>query len=182
MESLRNGYEYIIRGVSAFVQTNLRIERLDERETADEVTLLWQQLCADAGKVEELAALNIRWKEKQIVVAMDDASRETLVDDVCNALLFLMSFKRATESRWVTMGVVCRTICAARLCGLDGLLEYVMSQPQTSQYYIGGVTRMSAEVMLYAAVAAVSSHVPDGFLYELLQDDRVGARAQYLAE
>eukprot|EP00971_Amphidinium_carterae_P303291 6026661-Amphidinium_carterae.1 len=97
----------------------------------------------------------MRWRGKELVVSREVADRVTLMDDVCNALLYIMAFKRATESRWVSIGAVCRTIRAARLCGLDGLLEHVLNQSLTSHYYIGGVARMSSEVMMYVAIAAV---------------------------
>eukprot|EP00971_Amphidinium_carterae_P230639 4577290-Amphidinium_carterae.1 len=60
-----------------------------------------------------------------------------------------MRFRRASESRWVTIGEACRTITAARLCGLDGLLEQVRAVPGTSDFYLGGVTRMTPDVAAY---------------------------------
>eukprot|EP00971_Amphidinium_carterae_P343493 6483258-Amphidinium_carterae.1 len=103
MESMRNGFDYMYKGVTSFVRKTLRIELDDEADPDDEVRQLWQYLCSDAGKISELTDLSLRWRNGELIVKASAAARESLAGDVCNALWFLMRFKRASESRWVTI-------------------------------------------------------------------------------
>ena len=107
---------------------------------------------------------------------------DNLMQRLTGVALYIWRFKQFTESRWTTVGDSCRTLCAAISMGLFGLLTYIRAQPKTSEYYIHGVDRLTTQVKAFAGVAAIAAYVPDGFLRELLEDDRVVRRRTELEE
>eukprot|EP00972_Heterocapsa_arctica_P058002 8557205-Heterocapsa_arctica.AAC.1 len=66
--------------------------------------------------------------------------------------------------------------------GLEGLVQHVRRQPGTSEWYIKGFGRITPELKRFLATAAVASHVPDAFLTELLEDDRIALRPNVFEE
>ena len=64
--------------------------------------------------------------------------------------------------------------------GLDEIVGAIRSDKKCSDYYIGGFERSNTSVRMYAAVAAVSSHVSDGVLYDLMKDDRLARKASLM--
>ena len=73
----------------------------------------------------------------------------------------------------MTIGAACRTLVAGLMTGLGDLVAAVRRDPSTSEYYIGGFDRLTPTIRQFCAVAAFAAYVSDGFLCEVLEDDRV---------
>jgi hypothetical protein len=93
-----------------------------------------------------------------------------------------MRFEKYTDSRWLTIGGSARTLTAPRLLGLDSLVAYIRAAPSSSDYYVGGYSRLSEACKHFTAIAALCSYVGDGFLAEVMEDIRVPMRWQQLRD
>eukprot|EP00969_Alexandrium_andersonii_P020568 899122-Alexandrium_andersonii.AAC.1 len=113
--------------------------------------------------------VNSAWKDRQ-----------DLDVTLSRAVLYLFKFRKFVDSRWCTVGPACRTLCCALAVGLDGLVGLIRGSGNASDYYIHGYERLAPEVRKYTVVAAIASFVPDSFLIELLEDDRVARRVGVL--
>ena len=180
IESVRNAYSEILRHLMDWLREVVVFDPTPYDEA--EVTEFWTALGVDADVCEEMASLNPVWRGGHLYVSVDRACDENLLERLSGAALYVFRFKRFTESRWTTIGDSCRTLCASIAFGIQGLLVYIRRQPKTSEYYIHGVGRLSSEVKSFAVIAAVAAYVPDGFLRELLEDDRVMRRTAELRQ
>eukprot|EP00974_Lingulodinium_polyedra_P055883 5374033-Lingulodinium_polyedra.AAC.1 len=84
-----------------------------------------------------------------------------------------MKFQRFTDSRWCTVGDSGATLFRACLVGFQGLAQAVRKDPKCGDYYTTGFELLSNEVLRYAMIASVTSHIADPVLLQLLGDDRV---------
>ena len=59
-----------------------------------------------------------------------------------------------------------------RLTGFHHLVALRREELHVSGYYTAGADQLNAPEVFCVAVASVSSHVPEGLIYSLLQDGR----------
>lgn len=123
-------------------------------------------------------SLRLRWSGSALEVDESYASDPGLLETLSGALLHLWRFRTFSDSRWMTIGETCRALAAALLTGVDDLIAAVRAMPNVSDHFIGGFSRLTEPIRQFACVAVVASYVSDGFLSELLGDDRV-ARSRY---
>ena len=97
-------------------------------------------------------------------------------------LLQVMRFEKYSDSRWLTVGGTCRALTAALLLGIDSLVGCIRADPKSSDYYIGGHSRLSALPKTFVVMAAARSYIGDGFLAEVLEDSGVASRWQELRD
>ena len=139
-------------------------------------------LGVDASWLDELATLNLRWHDGWLLCAVGVQDRASLLEDVLAAVIFVLQFVKATESRWVTIGKASRALTGAIVLGLDHLVQAARQKPRHSNYYLAGYDRLTPQLRHLVAIAAMASHVPDGILHELLEDDRLAQRSTHLED
>ena len=132
--------------------------------------------------LDELGKLNLRWCDGWLLCSAGAQGRESLMDDVRASYAFIMQFVKATESRWVTIGKASRALLGALTVGLDHLVHAARQRPRHSNYYLAGYDRLTPDLRLLVSIASLASHVPDGVLHELLEDDRLAARTTHLED
>ena len=71
----------------------------------------------------------MRFEAPYIVVARKFENDNGLLDRLEMVMLYMLQFRRFTDSRWISLGGSARTLLAAVVVGLDGLFEAVMSNP-----------------------------------------------------
>lgn len=178
-ESLRGGYELLMQHLGQWLSTRIAFDSWDDM---DDIQEFWVMLGLEPQWVQVLVSLQLRFHDGCLRVAPAWQDDPKLCEVVSTCLLHVFRFKSFTESRWVSMGPVCRTLCASLALGLESLVEHVLGQPKTSEYFLGGFRRMRPDIRKFIAVAAVSSYPSDSFLAQLLEDDRVAKNSCALEE
>ena len=89
------------------------------------------------------------------------------------ALMNVWSFRRFSDSRWISLGSSCRTLLAAVVLGLPDLVDEILANPRASSYFLSGFKHFSDRVARMTATVATCSFVSDSVLAALLDDDRV---------
>jgi len=85
----------------------------------------------------------------------------------------VMQFDQGTDNRFERWGQVSRTLNASVSVGLDKLADMIVQDPNMSNYYIDGYTRYDIELRHFSVVLALSSHVGESVIFDLLSDDRL---------
>ena len=73
-----------------------------------------------------------------------------------------------------------RTLAASEQLGLQSLVAFIRKRPNASDYYIGGLSRLSQAGQKFVTIASTASFVADAFIVEVADDDRVPLRRQHL--
>ena len=91
---------------------------------------------------------------------------------VVNCILYVFKFKSYTESRWATIGASCRSLTAALSIGLE--VVAARARNSSCEYYIHGFfDKLDTDIKKFVCAASIVSWVPEGLVYELVEDDRV---------
>ena len=172
IESVRNSYDMLHDHLPSWIKR--RAMFVDARdEEVEQALTLWVALGVESEYADVLANLALRFRNGHLEVARAWEGDDSVWDRVAVAILHVMRFRKFADSRWVTVGRSCRSVVASLLLGLDDLIDMVRSNPCTSQYYIGGYTRLSPSLRRFCGIASFAAYVSDAFLCELLEDDRV---------
>ena len=110
------------------------------------------------------------------------AAQVDLFENLTGVLLFLWRLQKFSDSRWCTVGKACRTMVLAFATGLDSLAKFVLADKQAPKYHLNGFSKLSARSRRFIAVAALASYPSDSLLAELLEDDSVVPRLQFLQD
>ena len=92
------------------------------------------------------------------------------------AFLIGLQLRSANEARFQSFGQTCRQLCVAVLLGLDAVALAMEADVSASTYYISGYSRLEPRLRRWCAIVAVSAHVSDSVVYDLMQDDRLCCR------
>ena len=106
----------------------------------------------------------------------DDAS----MSKITSCWVYCMRWQHFTESRWCGIGAACRCVLRSLSIGLEDLVKETRSNKTVSDYFLGGFTRMTAQVKRYIAVASAGTRPAEAFALEVLEDDRVVRRKREL--
>lgn len=171
VESLRNSMDMLQAFLMPFLVKH--VQRATTPHCEEDVARFWIALGAEPEWAERLGKVNPWFRDDILWVSINVEGSTTALELVGNCLLYIFKFRRFTDSRWCTIGPSCRILTGALAVGLNALVSLVREAPHSSEYYLGGFDRCSEDVRTYAAIASVASYVPEGLLYELMEDDRV---------
>ena len=169
LASLRGGFQELATHVAAWVTAHLSFQDWDFEHRE----FLWTMLGLSAEWVEVMSDLHIRWQGDRLCVAKAHLYNERVVSLVVAALMRVWQFREWTDSRWLTIGPSSRTMVAALLLGLEGLVEWVLKQPGVSSYRLGGFGSMDAAARDAFCLIAGTAFVSDAALALFMDDDRV---------
>eukprot|EP00974_Lingulodinium_polyedra_P008540 815241-Lingulodinium_polyedra.AAC.1 len=145
--AVRNSYGQLYTYLWPWIQDHLQYVAEQDLPPVGERTCLWTSLGLEPAVVEWLADdLKLEWKEGRLRVVDTWATKTDVIEQVAAALLTVWKFKPFSSSRWVTVGVSCRTMVAALLTGLPSLVSRVRDDPAASDWDIQGFSRLSQEV------------------------------------
>lgn len=179
VESLRNSYNLLVKYLPKFLMSTLTIVQDSSLANPEE---FWVALGMEPVVVQELVELGLCWRDGRLQAFRSAAEGKDFMGRVTACILSVFRFKRFTDSRWCSMGDSCRTLLAAFALGLPALVQLIRSDSRTSDYYISGFGGFDEGASKYAVVASLVSHVCDGFLLALLDDDRVARRREELED
>ena len=143
---------------------------------------LWIDLGVDPLTAELLAKqLQLVWEGKRLMVLKGAFEDGDLPQAVASALCAAWHFKSFSESRWLTVGASCRTMVAAFLTGIQGLVRLIMKESSTI-FFLRGFDRLDARRMEFMTTCAVASRIPEALQVNLMKDNRVAKTADSLWE
>jgi hypothetical protein len=176
IESLRNSVYTLTSHLPAFLREALAFD--PEPYDRDEVYEFWTALGVGVDMVHAFVDLNPVYSGGRLWVAASWESRSDLQEELTRIWIYLLRLRRFTESRWCTAGPSCRGLAACLAVGLEPLVASARRDPETSDFYISGFARLSQKVKEYLLRVSLVSYVPDNFLGELMEDDRVVKRLE----
>ena len=178
--SLRNGWSVLLSEMPEWL---LRAVCFTSEPASAHMGLFWTCLGVEAFWVEELCQLQLRFYGDRLLLHSEVQQLDDWVDRVTACLMHLWKFVDFSSSRYKGIGDTSRAFCRGLASGLDSLVKFALSNPKNSKYYLGGWTRMSSPcVRKFVVVAALCSYVPDSFLGDALEDDRVAKHLDRLKE
>lgn len=170
VESLRNSYSSLVQHVTKWVAGILTFEDWGDFPAQQYYTVVG----LEPATIELAMTLQARYHQGRFLVSKRYEGCEEVLDMVVTLLLATWSFRKWTESRWLSMGPSCRIMLAALGFGLKPFVSWCLAQPGQSRYYLGGFEDYaSPEVLRLVAVIATSSFVADAALTSVLEDDRL---------
>lgn len=181
--SVRNSYGLLCDHLGRWLHERVMFVPDDQLPPMQGRYELWTALGAEPELAETLAfELRLQWHDGRLEVAASCASLEDLMEKLSGTLLALWAFRQFTTSRWATIGASCRGVAAAILSGFDDLVKVVRKDPRASDYHISGYSKLTTKAKQFVFTAALVAYVCDGFLVELMSDNRLPLRAQELED
>jgi hypothetical protein len=171
IESLRNSYGMLSQYMAAWLGKTILF--VDEPLAGEVLYDLYTLLGVEADSADALVEMVL---EGRLQVSRAWGDRADLCEKLSGALLHLWRFSRFTASRWVTVGAACRALTLGLLTGLGSLVHAIVSDPSASKFHIGGFARIHGRVTAFVVKVGVVAYIPETFLAELLEDDRLVAR------
>lgn len=181
--SVRNSFGLLVDHMGRWLHNKVLFVPDDDLPPMQERYELWTALGAEPELAEMLAfELRLQWCDSRLQVAASCTSIEDLMGKISGALLALWEFRQFTSSRWATIGTSCRGVVAALLSGFDDLVKTVRKDPRASDYHISGYSKLTGRAKEFLCTAALAAYVCDGFLVELMTDNRLPLKAQELED
>ena len=183
IEALRRSMGLISSHVAEWVVLHLRFDPPCSQQRCDERKALWDALDVDLETSDLLAhTLQLFYRDGCLHVSAECQFMPGLVDLVTNCLLSCWRFVRWSESRFLTVGSASRTIVAAFLTGISGLVGFIKKDPEASMFYLNGFFRFKEEQTTFMVQCAIISRVADSVMQDLMEDSRVAKRYDQLWE
>jgi hypothetical protein len=179
-ESLRNSLSLLTARLPKFLASVVDFRR----EPVDEVTVrcLWQALGVEADWLDEFVHVHPVWRNGHLLVNAQCAEETDFLQRLTTIVLHVFKFRRFADSRWLSTGPCCLSLCKSLLCGLTGLVDVTRRDPTCTDFHLHGFCRLVPGLKVYVVVNAMCSQVADSVLQELLEDDRLAARVTALKE
>jgi hypothetical protein len=169
--ALRDSYTALVRGIGDWLPRVVIYEDWD-MHPQDQYEL-WTSLGLKPQLIETLLTLQMRFSGGRLRVAraMEHVPQSASLMIAC--LVSIWEFQEWTDSRWVSMGSSSRRMVASLLCGIDSLVATLRRFNRISEYYIKAYTNITDRHRRAFVVGALSSHLSDAVLCQVLADNRV---------
>ena len=170
IESLRQGYSELVRHLPKWIGSVLRFEDAE----SDHFLEMWNLFGVHPELASLLCDLQVRFEDNCIKIAARWQHHPDLQNILFTAFLGVWSWRRFSDSRWVTFGLSCRALLGALYLGLTSYLQFLSMHPGVSLYNLRGFAKFfSKNVKEVVGIVGVSSFVSDGVLTLLMEDERV---------
>ena len=169
--ALRDSYTALVRGIGDWLS---RVVIYEDRDMHPQDQYeLWTSLGLKPQLIETLLTLQMRFSAGRLRVAraMEHVPQSASLMIVC--LVSIWEFQEWTDSRWVSMGSSSRRMVASLLCGIDSLVATLRRFNRISEYYIKAYTNITDRHRRAFVVGALSSHLSDAVVRQVLADNRV---------
>ena len=171
VEALRDSFSSIVQGLGEWLPSVVRFVDWDIAE--QEVYAFYCMFALPPPLVEALMTLQLRFDGTHLCIAKKMEESPTSAQLVTTELLSLWRFSEWSDSRWGGMGKTSKAMVGAFATGLCSCVEFLRYRKAISEYYIKACTNMTDRHRRAFVVGAMSSHLSDAVLYELLDDNRV---------
>jgi hypothetical protein len=192
MEGYRKSYDLLLTHVYEWVRGVIVYRRSEEENprefhgaSGSERALRQLLDVRDDDILELLVKLRPRWSRTAGQLSVECiGGQASHVQMISNVLLYLWRLKKATETRWMTLGLCSRRLVASWITGIDGLAKNLRGRSNiTDKYRLNTSEHFEVnEPRIFVCVGAVASLVPDCILQAILTDDRVPQRIDELTQ
>ena len=128
----------------------------------------------DSALAELIAhELRLHWdfENAHLCVSSEWQKKEGSMQELASALLALWHFKLFSDSRWLTIGISCRTLVVALLTGLPEMIKFLKTKG-VSEFHLGGWSGLDLAAKKFIVPAAIVAYVPDAALSVIFEDTR----------
>ena len=179
VESLRDSYPQIMRLLPRLV-SEIQVLPMDMCMSDQHLTDIWQLLGVDADLCSDLVSLRLICVHGRLQATMDVVSEEPFASRCYYCLAALWKFTKFSSGRWLSVGSACKGIARATLSGIDRAVQLVQDDAVESSFFINGWSDLGADGREFSFVAPMAAGPCDVLLQELLQDNRVAAKLDFL--
>ena len=102
----------------------------------DLVRAFWQALGLEEHIVELLVWLDLLWVNGRLRVRASRATTPEIYDNTIDALMGVFRFLTFSQSRWIGSTCPCGRLVAGQCVGLDSLVDSVLGDPETGDWYL----------------------------------------------
>ena len=182
LSPLRNAYNILMENMTLWLPTVLFFASAQDLPSDGVLSRLWSALDIEDDISSALIEIGLLFKGGRLHVKAEFRGQAGFFDRLISILMAVWRFINYSDSRWLTIGPSTRSLNASLLTGVESLVTFSRQVRKCSEYYIHGFDRLSAEVRALSIVASLSSAVAESLLAEVLDDDRVMTRVEYLEE
>ena len=176
MQSLKNSFNLVTERLTPWLALRLIFTDREECPPGHELLDLWTAMGVDPVLAEQLAsdmALHWDFELGALRVAADFRETKEAFEEIAGALMGIWNFRPFSDSRWVTVGLSCRSLVAGLMTGLPSLVEDIREHCADKLTYIEGYQRLQGDVLKFAICASLASYVADAGLAAVFEDSRV---------
>ena len=126
--------------------------------------------------------LQIRWdEERRRMVVSNVHERNPPISQIIDALMAFWRFQGFTKTRWATMGVSARSLCAGFILGLPDLVSLIQREERTL-WHINGFSNLQLPEKRCITKMEIVSRPTDAATLLLMEDSRVPLRLQEMLD
>ena len=172
LQCLRRSLPCIHEHLGSFLGMSVQF-RLDVRD--EEVSqMYWASLGVGVDWLELAVSLDVHVVDGKVWLNPQWQGRPDALESLVSFYLYCFRFRKATESRWLSIGVACRCVLLSLALGLPTLLQWLLDQPKVPESDLSGWSKhFVGELPKFVAVCAFASRIADAAIANLLEDDRL---------
>ena len=178
IESCRNSWDLLVEYIPTFLIQYL--ERDDTPYDKEACAQWWRCIGAGADWVDVLVDVNPFFHLGKLRVSAKIGGKTTPANLVGDCMVYIMKLSMFCQTRWLTVGKSCRSLVASLSVGLAELGALALRLTRRGETKLHGIKKLNDDIRWYAAVACVATYVPEAFMLEVAEDDRVCRRIEEL--
>eukprot|EP00971_Amphidinium_carterae_P007611 150843-Amphidinium_carterae.1 len=145
--SLRDSFTAIFGVLPAFIASHLEAVKTLSVLELTAWRAFWLCMDIEPEVIDVLCELQLRWsvKDEKLMFCERWSTKPDLPDVVFSCLAGVFRFKVFTESRWLSIGLACRTMAASMALGLEGVMTMCRADATVSDYTLAGWKFLSSD-------------------------------------
>ena len=172
LQCLRRSLPCIHEHLGSFLgmSVNFRVDVRDEEVSQ----MYWASLGVGVDWLELAVSLDVHVVDGKVWLNPHWQGRTDALESLVSFYLYCFRFRKASESRWLSIGVACRCVLLSLSLGLPTLLQWLLDQPKVPDSDLSGWSKhFVGELPKFVTVCAFASRIADAAITTLLEDDRV---------
>ena len=145
IESLRNSFTHVHAKVGVFLQRHPAFADQPHCEE-DQASQFWQYMGVAPHWIELFVEVNPRWEGGKLWANPHLQADPECWDKVSVLVMYLLKWKKFSETRWATVGSSCRAFLGSLLVGLDELVAIARADSTVSDFHLHGYTKCNKAV------------------------------------
>jgi hypothetical protein len=166
VESLRNSFSMLHSHLRPFLMSHIAFDQPSGNDSL--VVEYWEALGIAAGFVGEVAAVNPFFDGGLLHVSSSLEGNPGAMERISAVILYMLRWKQATDSRFVTAGPTMKSVLAGLSVGLNKIVAMTRSDPHCSDYYLHGFGRISDAHIRYMITVGLSSFLSDAIVLAIM--------------
>ena len=154
----------------------------DTLPTPTQLRDLWESLQLGEALVDELVFFRIICMDGTLYVDQDAMKDPQALQRLSACLMGVWAFKTFSASRWLTIGLSCRTLVAAWLSGYELILAYLDRQDKLPSYEMTALNATDQSCRRFVCLASYAALLPEALLAFVFKDNRVAKNQHILLD